>query len=47
MNRRDFMGFFLIGGLVSGLMRKFINPFVKKDNTPLRRAMFWKNVKGK
>ncbi len=40
--RREFIRFFLIGGLLSGLIRKLMPTGRKRDR--LRRARFWKRV---
>jgi hypothetical protein len=40
MKRRDFLGFFLIGGLISLLKRKA--PATKKDRP--KEALFWRKA---
>lgn len=40
MTRRDFLGFFLLGGLVSLFYNK-IKPAVKSEP---KKAMFWRNT---
>jgi hypothetical protein len=43
MTRRDFLGFFLLGGFLSFLGRKLTSPFSKKIDKP-REAMFWRRL---
>jgi hypothetical protein len=40
MKRRDFLGFFLFGGLISLIKRKI--PVKKKEQ--LKEAMFWRKA---